>query len=313
MNWPRLIISKIGKRTAATTRQFRELSFADRLNCALFCLTIISLAISLWSVHVAIVTLTEARAGGEKQQKTLDASKDALFAAKSSLDASTTLLKGQVTIQNNTLAAVRQADSLLNEASIAASSQVQLLKSINEQPSRRGILAISMVCSDPTGRQQRSPTDMIGKTENVKFHGGRGHSTYAMKMAQGTIYSCTLTVRNIGDQKIEQFELQPFAAGISGLEVSDSDPGDRESWSLFWGEDLPGGQVGPPPFFTFRGFGGTLLPLAQDSRGQATEFRLRLRDDHLQTTSQEEPALIFQLAPVNVPHDSITVSIVRER
>jgi hypothetical protein len=302
---------------AGIKRKYHELSFGDRLNGALFCLTILSLVIAFWGVRIAYVTLKEARAGGEKQQATLDASKDALLAAKTSLDASTTLLRDQTTIQNDTLVAIRQADSLLHETTIAAANQTTLLKSINDQPTRRGILAASLACSDPDRRQQQSPTDLIGETENKKFHAGRGHSTFDLKLVEGAIYSCKLTVRNIGNQKIEQFEVTPLALGLRGVQVSSGHQGDPESWQVLFGDTGPDtaeavGRIGPPAFFSFTpSFGGTLLPVAQDPIGQSSEFRLRLLGDQFHNPSRSKPGINLRLGPVNVPYDYIAFPIIR--
>jgi hypothetical protein len=246
------------------------------------------------------VTLKEARVGGEKQQTTLDESKRSLLAAKESLEASTRLLKNQVAVQENTLAAVEQADLLLHQTTVAAASQIQLLKSINDQPMRRGILAVSLECSDPDGRQQRSPLDLIGETENEKFHAGRGHSTFDLKLVEDAIYACKLTVRNIGNQKIEQFSVSPLGEELNGLEVS--------------GQPLFGEFVGtttmPPAFFRFT-FGGTLLPVAQDPVGQSSEFTLKLDANHLQDPPGSKPRINFRLEPVNVSYDYVRISIVR--
>jgi hypothetical protein len=268
---------KISNYAIGIKRRYYELSFSDRLNCALFCLTILSLGIAFWGVEIAFVTLKEAREGGDKQLALLNASKESMLAAQKSLDTSTTLLRDQSTIQNNTLDAIRQADLLLHQTTIAAASQTTLLKSINDQPTRRGILAASLVCSDPDGRQQRSPTDLIGETENEKFHAGRGHSTFELKLVEETIYSCKLTVRNIGNQKIEQFDVTPLPLGQSGLLVSSGHPGDPENWGILFGDSSPAtlkavGPIGPPVSFSFTpSFGGTLLPVAQDPIGSGSQ------------------------------------------
>jgi hypothetical protein len=306
---------KISHYWAGIKGRYYELSFGDRLNCALFCLTILSLAIAFWGVDIAFVTLKEARAGGEKQQTTLDASKDALLAAKASLDTSTTLLRDQSTIQNNTLVAIRQADLLLHQTTIAAASQTALLKSINDQPTRRGILAASLECSDPDGRQQRSSTDLIGETENEKFHAGLGHSTFELRLVEETIYSCKLTVRNIGNQKIEQFDVTLLPLEQSGLLLSSGHPGDPMNWGLLFGDASPAaikaaGPIGPPVFFSFTpAFGGTLLPIAQDPIGQSSEFRLRLLADNSYNPSRSKRGISLRLGPVNVPFDFISFPI----
>jgi hypothetical protein len=266
----------------ALRRSFNKLSFSDGLNIGLFILTVIAIVISLWSLRVAIVTLEEARKGGEMQQRTLDASRDALVLA-------TGLLNNQVSIQKSTLDSVK--------------SEVNLLDSINAEPRARGFLAISILCTSEKGERQVSPI-LIGETENKKFHQSRFHSSFDLHLADGIPYLCTAHIRNLGNKPIDSFDFSASFPSTKSKTLDVQSGDDLSAWKT-----VSAGEND----FAFMKTGGIILPVAQDPIGTDLSFRLKIpaQAETGRDKGEYYGTLRVRLTPVLVNYDYVALRIFR--
>jgi hypothetical protein len=305
----------------ALWRSFSGLSFSDRLNVGLFALTVIAIVISIWSVHIAIVTLEEAREGGSRQQQTLDASKDSLNAARASLEASAKILQDQESIQKTTLENVR--------------SEVNLLDSINSEPHARGFLALKISCKssgDPDDKPQKSG-ELVGDTESRRFHRSKWKSEFTLHLIDDEEYSCDGEVKNLGNRIIDSFEVsagydrlpdiwveQPSQERLSDIDLRPVEEvhSSREALSSNQGN-------------TILLSGGNLRPASEDPQGDRFRFVLRIpktaeipntdpiiRHGDLWSENSTRSqgfygTLRIRISPVMVEYDYIYVYLYRER
>jgi hypothetical protein len=323
----------------ALWRSTRGLSFSDRLNVGLFVLTVVTTVIALWSVHISIVTLHEARDGGQKQQVALDASKESLNSAKESLnsvkdsmtsanaslsstkdsmnlakdslDSSVRLLKHQDAIQQQTLENIRD--------------EVRLLQSINAQPNARGFLTLSLNCGDDVNPKQEL-RGLVGETENRKFSHSGLRSSARLLLLGGNNYGlgCAGQILNPGNRAIDSYELSLFFDPLIGTGFPDSselrqsrsievrDGREMEvhgTTSSDWGTL----KSGDAPI-TIRS-GGRILPVSQDPDGAYFRFRIRVPvetkpgSDHRVTKFYG--TLKLRIAPAGVDYDTISIDLYR--
>jgi hypothetical protein len=119
------------------------LSLADAVNVAMFLLTLVSLVIAGIGIWVALLAMKEAKAGGDQQQATLDASRKSLEKVVSNL----TLLDQTL---DSSLSTAREQQKLLQQATDVARDQLAVLSKENQRAealaSRKADVALNVRC-----------------------------------------------------------------------------------------------------------------------------------------------------------------------
>jgi hypothetical protein len=251
---------------SALRKNIGGLSFSDRLNVGLFILTMIAIVISLWSLKVAIVTLEEARKGGKEQQETLDESKDSLRRAANALDSSRDLLERQEQIQDGTLRSIKD--------------EVGLLDSINAQSRARGYLSLSIRCSEPGIAPEHHPQfsgDLVGSSENKRFHGSKLKSEAAFHFIEGQDYDCKGTIRNLGDRVLDSYELSIGFDTLPDIGILTPVGGLSNEIQIQTVNEVHSAAFRPIGYkVPILASGGTILPSARDPSGANFDFSVKI-------------------------------------